>query len=202
MARRCVQLRAASLTSQYLAAKFAASFRRFLWRQHLGLIKPQPCPGPVTDAMRMIGTPNVYDWDSPEDQRVADPLSPDVDRLLNETAKTNEEALETVFHCVPSDKVRSKVPSGGLTPRRSKRGRTTRAGCPSRRSRRVTSLCRTWTSIRLSRRSRGVCRSQGGKWVLTGAVHGSLVPYPKDFLCECNLVCRVSAPRTDVCRLS
>jgi len=136
--------------------------------------------------MRMIGTPQEYDFGSAEDERVADPLSDDIDRLLNETAKTNAEAMEEVFHCVPTDRVRSRATAHRLTQHRSRRGRTTSSGCPSRRSRRVTSPCRTWTSTRSSRRSRGVRRHFPPS--LTRPVRGSLVPLPKDFLTEVNMV--------------
>lgn len=48
---------------KYLASKFAASFRRHLWRQHLGLIDPQECTPNTsknypTAAMRPAPHPN------------------------------------------------------------------------------------------------------------------------------------------------
>lgn len=56
---------------KYMAARFAAAFRRQLFKQHLGLIPPQDCPGPITPAMRPVGNVNEYDFGSPEDEVVA-----------------------------------------------------------------------------------------------------------------------------------
>jgi phospholipase D1/2 len=55
---------------KYMATRFAAAFRRQLFKQHLGLIPPQDVPSPVTEAMRAVGQPNEYDWGSDEDQVV------------------------------------------------------------------------------------------------------------------------------------
>ncbi|KAI9729564.1 MAG: hypothetical protein M1834_006760 [Cirrosporium novae-zelandiae] len=88
------------------AAKFAASLRRHLFRKHLGLLKPQDFQSPNQN-YEPIGTPNHYDWDSREDQAVADPLSDEFLELWNGRAKTNTEAFARVFHPVPCDDVRT-----------------------------------------------------------------------------------------------
>lgn len=54
-----------------------------------------------------IGTPNTYDWGSPEDAAVADPLSDQFLDLWNWRAHTNTQAFGKVFHPVPVDEVRT-----------------------------------------------------------------------------------------------
>ncbi|VBB73919.1 Putative protein of unknown function [Podospora comata] len=92
----------------YTASQFATSLRRFLYRKHLGLVphqhpdRPDINWTPVThDAV------NHYDWDSPSDRLVADPLSPDFINLWRGTARRNTEIFSRAFHPVPNDKVRT-----------------------------------------------------------------------------------------------
>ncbi|KAL1589914.1 hypothetical protein WHR41_01104 [Cladosporium halotolerans] len=90
------------------AARFAAQLRRFIFRKHLGLLRPQDCER--EDANRLPvgqGGPNEYDWGSREDVAVADPLSESFDSLWKQTAYTNTAAFAKVFHPVPSDAVRN-----------------------------------------------------------------------------------------------
>lgn len=51
--------------------------------------------------------PNKYDWDTPEDNIVADPLSDAFQSLWNSRARTNTEIFRKVFHAVPDDTVRN-----------------------------------------------------------------------------------------------
>lgn len=90
----------------YRATRFAASLRRHLFRKHLGLVRPQDYTSPDNN-YHPIGTPNKYDWGSHEDRLVEDPLSNEFQSLWNNTARTNTEAFEKVFHPVPTDKVRT-----------------------------------------------------------------------------------------------
>ena len=53
------------------------------------------------------GTPNAYDWGSPEDHLVADPLAPNFLNFWNGRARTNTEAFRKVFHAVPDDTVKT-----------------------------------------------------------------------------------------------
>lgn len=55
----------------------------------------------------MVGTPNEYDWGSPSDQLVADPLSLEFQRLMYETGKQNRAVFDRVFRSVPNDMIRS-----------------------------------------------------------------------------------------------
>ncbi|KAF2723750.1 phospholipase D/nuclease [Polychaeton citri CBS 116435] len=88
------------------ASKFAASLRRQLFRKHLGLVHPQDYQRPDANFMP-IGEPNIYDWGSREDHAVADPLAPSFLNLWKQTARTNTDCFERVFHPVPTDKVRN-----------------------------------------------------------------------------------------------
>jgi phospholipase D1/2 len=88
------------------ANRFAASLRRELFRKHLGLIKPQNMYGPDQN-FEPVGVPNTYDWNSPEDLAVADPLSDTFLNLWNARAHQNTEVFSKVFHAVPDDKVRN-----------------------------------------------------------------------------------------------
>ncbi|KAJ9495281.1 hypothetical protein H2202_009309 [Exophiala xenobiotica] len=88
----------------YTASQFAASLRRQLFRKHLGLVRPQNLqrPDPNYDP---IGVPNLYDWDSPEDNIVSDPLSDAFQSLWNSRARTNTEVFRKAFRAVPDDYV-------------------------------------------------------------------------------------------------
>ncbi|GAA6062083.1 hypothetical protein JCM10212_006506 [Sporobolomyces blumeae] len=90
----------------YMAAHFAATLRRQLFKNHLGLTPPQFCPAvetePVTAAMRMVGIPHVDETESEEDRIVRDPLSPELERLWTGTAEKNARIFGDVFHCVPA----------------------------------------------------------------------------------------------------
>jgi len=94
----------------FVASRFAASLRRQLFRKHLGLLPDQRWDrpdaanwSPVTAAHRA----NDYDWGSPADALVADPLSPNFLNLWASTARLNTEVYSDVFHNVPNDKVRN-----------------------------------------------------------------------------------------------
>lgn len=88
------------------ATRFAASLRRQIFRKHLGLLPAQDYTKPDAN-FHPVGVPNAYDWGSPEDQAVADPLSPEFEELWRSRAKTNTDAFERVFRAIPSDKVRN-----------------------------------------------------------------------------------------------
>jgi hypothetical protein len=109
----------------YMAARFAASLRRKLYRgtcpisggmagpkahspEHLGLITPQWCgrEEKVTSFMRPAPVPNENEMGSEEDNAVADPLSAETDRLWTETARTNREIFTEIFRPVPTNLVR------------------------------------------------------------------------------------------------
>jgi phospholipase D1/2 len=92
----------------YNVSMFAATLRRQLFREHLGLIPPQQCSGPAqpTSFMRPVPYPNEYDLGSEPDRMVADPLSDYSINLWNETARKNREIFTEIFRPVPTNLVR------------------------------------------------------------------------------------------------
>jgi len=92
----------------YSASRFAATFRRQIYKEHLGLIPPQDCDDPqskVTNAMRPSPTPNDDTTHSREDQLVADPLSQTTDSLWTNTARQNREIFTEIFRPLPTNLV-------------------------------------------------------------------------------------------------
>ncbi|KAI8991905.1 hypothetical protein BDF20DRAFT_812470 [Mycotypha africana] len=86
----------------YEASKFAASFRRQLWKEHLGLL-PDSSIDEVNDNMLPLPVPQIDYTESEEDKEVMDPLDDATLERWNFTARTNTEAFREIFHCVPDD---------------------------------------------------------------------------------------------------
>ncbi|EFX02733.1 phospholipase [Grosmannia clavigera kw1407] len=91
----------------YVVGAFPASLRRQLFRKHIGLLPDLPYDRPTHNFLPVTAGLNEYDWNSTADRLVADPLSPHFRRLWTGTAHTNTEAFDDVFHCVPTDRVRT-----------------------------------------------------------------------------------------------
>lgn len=91
----------------FTASRFAASLRRQLFRKHLGLLPDQRCDDPNANWTPVSKDPNHYDWDSPADVVVQDPVSPQFMELWRRTARTNTEVFSKAFHNVPNDAVRT-----------------------------------------------------------------------------------------------
>ncbi|KAH9971268.1 phospholipase D [Russula compacta] len=92
----------------YSAARFAASLRRRLFRQHVGLIPPQNVTSRhenVTSFMRAAPVPNIDETGLEEEAWVADPLSDVLLNTLNTTARVNREVFTELFRPVPSNLV-------------------------------------------------------------------------------------------------
>ncbi|KAK7028554.1 phospholipase [Favolaschia claudopus] len=112
----------------YLVANFAASLRRQLFREHLGLIEPQRCDKrheQPDDAMHPSPTPNPDASGSKYDRLVADPLAQATLELWNNTARKNREIFTEIFRPVPTNLVRDwkayenyvpKVKTGHVVP--------------------------------------------------------------------------------------
>ncbi|KAK7998141.1 hypothetical protein PG989_006181 [Apiospora arundinis] len=92
---------------QYQASKFAATLRRQLFRKHLGLLPHQPHDRPNANWTPIDRDPQQYDFSSPADRLVHDPMSREFWDLWTGTARTNTEVFNKVFHPVPSDHVRN-----------------------------------------------------------------------------------------------
>src|SRR5882762_9505231 len=93
----------------YPVARFAATLRRALFKEHLGLISPQNCEGPgeqVTSFMRCAPVPNEDQTGDHYDRLVADPLADSTLQLWNDTARKNREVFTELFRPVPTNLVR------------------------------------------------------------------------------------------------
>jgi phospholipase D1/2 len=92
------------------ASRFAATLRRQLYKEHLGLIPPQPCSSrdpEVTSYMHPAPYPNKDQTRTQEDHMVADPLADDTQLLWNTTARKNREIFTEVFHPIPTNLVQN-----------------------------------------------------------------------------------------------
>ena len=87
---------------KYQVSEFAASLRRRLMREHLGLLAAENFDT-VTANSLPLPTQNVYDWGSKEDYLVEDPLSADFWQLLTTTAHNNTQVFWNIFRALPSD---------------------------------------------------------------------------------------------------
>jgi phospholipase D1/2 len=93
----------------YQVSRFAATLRRQLYKEHLGLIEPQPSQErdpEVTAAMRPAPYPNRDDTRSREDRLVADPICDATNILWKETARKNREVFSELFRPLPTNLVR------------------------------------------------------------------------------------------------
>lgn len=108
----------------YMATRFAATLRRRLWKEHLGLL-PLQHDEAAAAAMKPVGTPHVDVTGSEEDQIVMvsrgrgdlvraeltdlsaeqDPLNEDLEKLWRGQAERNAAIFDDLFHCVPSPHV-------------------------------------------------------------------------------------------------
>ncbi|CAG8466287.1 6453_t:CDS:10 [Ambispora leptoticha] len=90
----------------YKAAKFAATLRRTLFKEHLGLLKDHE-----HDKITLKCHPPPHPFDpsvltlTDEDKIVEDPVSDRFIEYWNSRARINTEAFREVFHCFPDDTV-------------------------------------------------------------------------------------------------
>ncbi|KAI0259452.1 hypothetical protein BC834DRAFT_630910 [Gloeopeniophorella convolvens] len=112
----------------YSASRFAATLRRKLFRQHIGLIPPQNVTSRhehVTSFMRAAPVPNEDETELKDDARVMDPLSDEFLHMFNGTARVNREVFTELFRPVPTnlvhnwnayDAYKPKVKTGHVVP--------------------------------------------------------------------------------------
>ncbi|KAI0668061.1 phospholipase D/nuclease [Trametes maxima] len=93
----------------YRVSRFAATLRRKLYREHLGLIPPQICDNDERpdSFMRAAPHPNEDETEQDEDRLVADPLADDTINLWENTARQNREIFTEIFRPVPTNLIRS-----------------------------------------------------------------------------------------------
>ncbi|KAK3939806.1 hypothetical protein QBC46DRAFT_140642 [Diplogelasinospora grovesii] len=92
---------------EYRASAFATSLRRQLFRKHLGLLPDQRWDAANNNWTPVTRSGNEYDWGSPADELVRDPLDPRFLSLWRATARQNTEIFSKVFHPVPNDAVKN-----------------------------------------------------------------------------------------------
>ncbi|CAG8454479.1 1850_t:CDS:10 [Ambispora gerdemannii] len=107
----------------YKAAKFAATLRRTVFKEHLGLLqdhehdkvtlKCHPPPHPLDPSVVKL---------TEADSIVKDPASDKFIAYWNSRAKTNTEAFREVFHCFPDDTVTTWEEYKAFSPDREKIG--------------------------------------------------------------------------------
>lgn len=107
------------------ATRFAATLRRMLYKEHLGLLPPQDItkPNPPTCFMRAAPFPNIDLTRTYGDIFVADPLSPSTIALWRSTAKLNTAIYSEVFKPIPSDTVQTMEQLKSSTPAENLYGR-------------------------------------------------------------------------------
>lgn len=92
----------------YTAGHHAASLRRILWREHLGLVPPQPLDASKDPNAQPPGdADNEWLHGDEHDAFVADPLG---DKLWEEwtgRATTNTEVFRWLFHADPDDNIKT-----------------------------------------------------------------------------------------------
>ncbi|RUP33532.1 hypothetical protein BC936DRAFT_138556, partial [Jimgerdemannia flammicorona] len=86
----------------YQASRFAATLRRHLFKEHLGLL-PSTEVESVTSGSRPLPHPQHSHNDSHADRLVEDPLSDEFYDRWTSTARRNTEAFRKVFRCVPDN---------------------------------------------------------------------------------------------------
>jgi hypothetical protein len=93
---------------EYQAGHHAATLRRMLWREHLGLLPAQPLDADEDpNAQPPDVCPNNWHEGDEWDKLVADPLCDDVWNLWTQQATTNTEVFRHLFHADPDDNIRT-----------------------------------------------------------------------------------------------
>ncbi|KAG9563314.1 phospholipase D/nuclease, partial [Aureobasidium melanogenum] len=93
---------------EYQAGHHAATLRRMLWREHLGLLPAQPLDADEDpNAQPPDVCPNNWHKGDEWDKLVADPLCDDVWNMWTQQATTNTEVFRHLFHADPDDNIRT-----------------------------------------------------------------------------------------------
>ncbi|KAF7503032.1 hypothetical protein GJ744_004708 [Endocarpon pusillum] len=102
----------------FQAGHHAATLRRHLWREHLGLIEAQPLNAdkdpnaqPPTDCPNDVGSGKEFEF-------VADPLGDEVWDLWKTQATTNTEIYRQLFRADPDDHITSFEDYDGFAPKK------------------------------------------------------------------------------------
>lgn len=91
----------------YRAGHHAATLRRILWREHLGLLPAQSLDASKDPNAQPPGDSPNDNLEGPEFDFVADPLSDALWDLWRRRASTNTDVFRDLFHADPDDCIRS-----------------------------------------------------------------------------------------------
>ncbi|GAB7359169.1 hypothetical protein MBLNU230_g5236t1 [Neophaeotheca triangularis] len=92
----------------YTAGHHAATLRRMMWREHLGLLPPQELDGSKDpNAQPPSDGDNIWYEGDEHDKFVEDPLSDDVWEMWTKQATTNTSVFRHLFHADPDDNVKT-----------------------------------------------------------------------------------------------
>ncbi|PNS16800.1 Phospholipase D1 [Sphaceloma murrayae] len=91
----------------YEAGHHAATLRRFLWREHLGLLPPQTLDAKDDPNAQPPGTKNSWHEGDEWDSFVADPMSDELWNMWTERATTNTKIFRWLFHADPDDHIKT-----------------------------------------------------------------------------------------------
>ncbi|KAM0818254.1 putative Phospholipase [Seiridium cardinale] len=91
------------------AGRHAATLRRYLWREHLGLLPPQDLDAKNDINAQPPGDNSPNDpWDRDDTYKfVEDPLSEDLWKMWTDNASKNTEVFRHLFHADPDDHVKT-----------------------------------------------------------------------------------------------
>lgn len=92
----------------YKAGHHAATLRRMLWREHLGLLPAQDLDASdEINAQPPSDGPNQWYAGDEYDQLVTDPLNDDLWEMWTTRATTNTDVFRHLFHADPDDNIRT-----------------------------------------------------------------------------------------------
>jgi phospholipase D1/2 len=100
----------------YRAGHHAATLRRILWREHLGLLPAQSLDASKDPNAQPPGDSPNDNLEGPEFDFVADPLSDALWDLWCRRASTNTDVFRDLFHADPDDCIRSFDDYDAFTP--------------------------------------------------------------------------------------
>ncbi|KAH0542956.1 hypothetical protein FGG08_002725 [Glutinoglossum americanum] len=106
----------------YVAGHHAATLRRFLWREHLGLLPPQDLNGSNDANAQPPGDCDSNIYGGEEDGFVADPLDDQLWELWTGNATRNTDIFRDLFHADPDDCLKSFQDYSKFLPKGIKQG--------------------------------------------------------------------------------
>jgi phospholipase D1/2 len=92
----------------YVAGRHAATLRRMLWREHMGLLHAQPLDASEDPNAQPPGDgDNEWEAGDEHDAMVGDPLNDELWEMWTSRATTNTKVFRHLFHADPDDNVKN-----------------------------------------------------------------------------------------------